>query len=266
MDEGQCMKRAKEGHLPRKPLTSLQIIFEDDHLIAVAKPAGLATIPGRGETDSVLQLLSRQIGLTCCGAQDPRLRIVHRLDKETSGVLLLAKDLPTQRHMGEQFQNNLVEKEYLALVIGKPLENEGIIDAALAPHPTSRDRMTVSKQGRPAKTAWRVERSLRHFTLLRCFPKTGKTHQIRVHLKSIGLPLAVDSLYNPGSGPEPALFLSHFKRGYRPTQNEPERPLISRLTLHAEKLRFVHPDGRQISIECPPPKDFRATVMQLGKL
>ncbi|MDP9175235.1 MAG: RluA family pseudouridine synthase [Planctomycetota bacterium] len=252
------------------PDAPLPILFDDDRIVAVAKPAGLATIPGRAETDSVLERLARQLKIPCSGTADPRLRIVHRLDKETSGVLLMAKDIAAQRYLSEQFQNNLIQKEYLALVAGQPPAEQGEIDAALAPHPTSRDRMAISKQGRPARTLWRVERRMRPFTLLRVFPKTGKTHQIRVHLKSIGLPLAIDPLYNPprpsSQGSEPGIYLSQFKQNYRPNAHGSERPLICRLTLHAERLQFNHPDGREILIECPPPKDFRATVMQLGKL
>jgi 23S rRNA pseudouridine955/2504/2580 synthase/23S rRNA pseudouridine1911/1915/1917 synthase len=245
----------------------LPILFEDEHLIAVAKPPHLATIPGRGESDSLLQALSRQVGLPCTGTTDPRLRIIHRLDKDTSGVLLLAKDLPTQRHLSNQFQHHQVRKEYLAIVVGRLPGQEGIIDAPLAPHPSSRDRMAVSKHGRPAITEWKVERPMRRFNLIRCFPKTGRTHQLRVHLQSIGLPLAVDSLYNPTPpGSQVGIFLSHHKRDYRPTAGQEERPLIGRLTLHAEKLTFNHPDGREITIECPAPKDFRATVTQLAKL
>lgn len=253
-------------HRKPKRLEALEILFEDDRLIAVAKPANLATIPGRGERDSVLEMLSRQIGLPCSGMSDPRLRIVHRLDKGTSGVLLMAKDAAAQRAISEQFQNNQVRKEYLAIVVGRPGEEHGEIDAALAPHPTSRDRMAVNRHGRSAVTAWKLEQPLGRFSLLRCFPKTGRTHQVRVHLKSIGLPLAVDPLYNPAPpGREAGIFLSHIKRDYRPTAGENERPLIARLTLHAEKLSLRHPDGRELSIECPPPKDFRAAVKQLGK-
>src|SRR5438132_460588 len=123
-----------------KKSPALQILLDDDHLIAVAKPAGLATIPGRGEADSVLERLARQIELPCSGTADPRLRVVHRLDKETSGVLLFAKDLPTQRHLSHQFQNNRIEKEYLALIVGRPASRDGDIDLPIGPHPTSPKR------------------------------------------------------------------------------------------------------------------------------
>ena len=233
----------------------------------MAKPAGLATIPGRAETDSVLERLARQLGLPSSGTADPRVRVVHRLDKDTSGVLLFAKHAAAQRHLSHQFQNNTVEKQYLALVVGRPPQAEGEIDAPLARHPTDPTRMSVVKHGgRPARTAWRIEQQFRGFTLLRVFPKTGKTHQIRVHLKHAGLPLAIDPLYNrPRPGASGALMLSSFKRDYRPTRGEHERPLMERLTLHAEKLAFTDPGGTRVTLEAPLPKDLRATLNQLAR-
>ena len=245
---------------------SLPILIEDADIVAVNKPAGLATIPGRGESDSVLEQLARELNLPCTGKTDPRLRVVHRLDKETSGVLLFAKHIGAQRHLSHQFQNNTIEKEYLAIVAGKPQTENGEIDAPLAPHPTSPKRMAISKQGRPARTLWQIEARYRDFTLLRVFPKTGKTHQIRVHLAHIGMPLAVDSLYNvPRDGPSPGLLLSQFKRGYKEPRDHEERPLIGRLTLHAEKLRFAHPNSANVELIAPLPKDFRATLNMLSK-
>src|SRR5437016_2531338 len=131
----------------------LAILWDSDDALAVAKPAGLATIPGRGETDSVLERLAAQIGLPASGAADPRVRVVHRLDKETSGVLLLAKNIDAQRHLSHQFQNNTIEKQYLALVTGRPPTEQGEIDAPIAHHPADPKRMAVvAHGGRPART------------------------------------------------------------------------------------------------------------------
>jgi RluA family pseudouridine synthase len=245
----------------------LDLLFNDPDCVAVTKPAGLATIPGRAETTSVLEQIGLQLSLPSTGTTDPRIRVVHRLDKETSGVLLFAKHAEAQRALSHQFQNNFIQKEYLALVYGRPSEDQGEIDQPLAPHPTQKDRMAISRQGRPATTAWRIEQRYRQYTLLRVFPKTGKTHQIRVHLKSIGHPLAIDPLYNPAlPGKDSALFLSDFKRDYRPSRSNDERSLISRLTLHAHKLTFQHPTtGHPLTLESPLPKDLRATLNQLSR-
>jgi 23S rRNA pseudouridine1911/1915/1917 synthase len=245
------------------PPPRLDILLDTPDLVAINKPAGLATIPGRGETTSALQELARQLGIPSSGTTDPRLRVVHRLDKDTSGVLLFAKNTAAQRHISHQFQNNGVQKEYLALVAGAPADNEGDIDAPLAPHPANPRKMTVFKHGRAARTLWRVEKRFRSFALVRAFPKTGKTHQIRVHLKHAGMPLAVDPLYNPHA---PPMLLSNIKRDYRPTRGHEERPLIGRLTLHADKLRFFDLGGMLVEVIAALPKDFRATFNQLSKL
>ena len=247
----------------------LELLLDDADLAAVLKPAGMATIPGRGEDDaddSVLDRLGRQLKLPSSGLVDPRVRVVHRLDKETSGVLLFAKHRDAQRAVSGQFQHNETEKQYLALVAGRPDADEGVVDARLGVNPQHKRRMAVVRHGgKAAVTAWKVEGRYRDYTLLRVFPKTGRTHQIRVHLESIGLPLAIDPVYNPTGGPAQGIFLSRFKRDYRPNKNQQERPLIDRLTLHAERLRFTHPDGRPVELVAPMPKDFRATVNMLGR-
>jgi 23S rRNA pseudouridine955/2504/2580 synthase/23S rRNA pseudouridine1911/1915/1917 synthase len=245
------------------PKPALDILLDTPDLVAINKPAGLATIPGRAETTSALQELAQQLNIPSSGAADPRLRVVHRLDKDTSGVLLFAKHTAAQRHLSHQFQNNRVEKRYLALVAGSPTQDQGEIDAPMAAHPANPRKMTVFKRGRPARTLWKTERRFRAHALLRVFPKTGKTHQIRVHLKHAGMPLAVDPLYNPGA---PALLLSNIKRDYRPPRGQDERPLIARLTLHAEKLCFEDLSGMMIEVIAPLPKDFRATLNQLSKI
>ncbi len=241
---------------------TLDILHDDADIVVVNKPPALAAIPGRGETDSVLERLARQLGIPCTGKDDPRLRVVHRIDKDTTGIMLFARHLEAQRALSHQFQNNTIGKEYLALVADKIAEDEGVIDAPLAPHPVERDRMAISKRGRPAISAWKVESRLKRFTFVRVFPKTGKTHQIRVHFAHIGHPLAIDPLY----GSDQPILLSQHKRYYRPTRGEEERPLIARLTLHAHRLTFTHPNGRSMTVEAPVPKDLRATVNQLSKL
>ena len=246
---------------------AVEILFDDADYVAVNKPARLATIPGRAETDSVLEMLARQLGLPANGTVDPRLRVVHRLDKDTSGVLLFAKHSAAQRHVSNQFQNNTTAKEYLALVAGRPTEFSGRIEADLAPHSNANNhRMAIVKHGgRPAITEWKVEARFRDCTLLRVYPKTGKTHQIRVHLKHIGHPLVIDPLYNPPRPRvDPGLFLSRFKRGYK-NSGDAERPLIDRLTLHADKLRFEHLNGTAIELQAPLHKDFRAVLNMLAR-
>lgn len=242
---------------------TLEIIYEDSAVVAVNKPAGLASIPGRGEETSVLEQLGGQLNLPTRGDADPRVRVVHRLDKDTSGVMVFAKTLEAQRMLSHQFQNNQVQKEYVALVIGRPVGTEGEIDAPIAPDRLAPGRMMVHKRGKPARTQWKLEEMFRGVSMVRAMPKTGKTHQIRVHLKHIGHPLAVDPLY--GSGEQEGLKLSRFKRGYQLGKWQEEKPLITRLTLHAEKLTLLLPDGQSRTFEATWPKDLRATLNMLRK-
>jgi 23S rRNA pseudouridine1911/1915/1917 synthase len=245
----------------------LDILYDDSDLIAVNKPPRLAVIPGRGEDDCLLHQLGRQIGLPSSGDADPRLRIVHRLDKDTSGVIVLAKTVEAQRALSGQFQTQKTAKQYLALVAGRPTEPSGHIDAPLGAHPSSPLRRAVVKHGgRPAVTDWVVEQRFRDYSLLRVFPKTGKTHQIRVHLQHAGFPLAIDPLYNaPGPKGQSGIYLSRFKRDYRPNRDQKEFPLIDRLTLHAEVLEFTKPDGTPMKLTAVPPKDFRAVINMLSR-
>lgn len=242
----------------------IEVSYEDADVIAVNKPAGLAVIPGRGETTCLLEQLAEQFALPWTGNDDPRLRVVHRLDKDTSGVMIFARHIDAQRFLSHQFQNNTVEKEYLALVSGRVQDDQGEIDAPIAVHPTDKTRMIATRHGRAARTLWLVERRFREFTLVRCFPKTGKTHQIRVHLQSIGHPLAIDPLYNRSAFRD-GICLSHFKGGYRRKPGEEERPLMNRLTLHAEKLRVALPTQGVKELLCDPPKDLRALINMLSK-
>jgi 23S rRNA pseudouridine955/2504/2580 synthase/23S rRNA pseudouridine1911/1915/1917 synthase len=247
-------------------LDASAILWRGEDLLAINKPAGLAVIPGRGEKTNLVAQLATLLGIPDRGEADPRVRVVHRLDKETSGIILFATTRAVQQLLSHQFQNNLIEKQYVALVVGRPDAEQGIIDEPLGPDPASPKKMAVVRRGRRALTHWQVEQRLGDWTLIRVFPKTGKTHQIRVHLRHAGLPLAVDPLYNPGPpSAEPGIFLSRIKRDYSPSRG-PERPLIARLSLHAHRLAFAAASGERIVLEAPLPKDFRATLNQLSKL
>ena len=198
----------------------LDILFNDDRYVAVNKPAGLASIPGPGDVDSVLSVLRRG-RLGCRGAGQPLIRgcgvIASALDKETSGVLLFAKDVAAQRHVSHQFQNNQTAKEYLALVAGRPAESRGTIEAATWLGIRLRQCMAVVRHGelKPLRRIGRLNRSFRDYALLRVFPKTGEDPSDSGRIcDMLGYRWRIDPLYNvPSSG----LFLSRFKRGYRPS-------------------------------------------------
>lgn len=222
------------------------------------KPAGILSVPGRGDAPHVVELLVRDRVI----ASDGDVRIVHRLDRGASGVMVLARTVDAQRFLTAQWAGRLVEKTYLALVHGRVVA-DGIVEAPLL---VDRDKQKVTvdaRRGKPSVTCYRVVEPLRDHTILECQPQTGRLHQIRVHLAHIGHPLAVDPRY----GSSDALFLSRYKPGYRPSGRHKERPLIARLTLHALRVAFDHPDGSgRVSVEAPIPKDLRATISQLQRL
>jgi RluA family pseudouridine synthase len=236
---------------------SLKILHLDEHLVVVDKPPGVLSAPGRGKDPSVADLLRQGPEIA---SEDP-LRIVHRLDRDASGVLLLARTLEAQRHLVRQFAERTVEKVYLAMVSGY-VPGHGEVDLRLT-FDRRRDRVIASEsRGKEAVTRYRVHQRLAGNTLLECRPLTGRTHQIRAHLAAIGYPLTVDPRYGGGQ----AVYLSQYKASYRPSGRREERPLIDRLTLHAASLRFEHPAGPTQTVTAELPKDFQAAVRQLGRL
>lgn len=234
------------------------VLHADDWLVAVDKPAGVLSVPGRGQAPALLGLLTRLRLVD----QPEQLRIVHRLDSGASGVMILARTLAAQRRLTEIWEQRSVEKVYLAIVRGR-VAGDGEIDLPLHVDRDAGRACVDARHGKPSVTRYRVAEHLAGHTLLECVALTGRLHQIRVHLSAIGHPLAVDPLYGGGE----ALMLSAFKIDYRPNRRGGERPLIGRLTLHALRVAFEHPAGTgPVSYHAEPPKDFRATVNQLRRL
>jgi 23S rRNA pseudouridine1911/1915/1917 synthase len=232
----------------------LDVIFEDKHLLAINKTAGMIVHPGAGTGEDTLvhALLAHcKGGLSGIGGVE-RPGIVHRLDRETSGIILVAKTDKAHRGLAEQFSERALQKEYLALVTGAPDLMSGSIKKAIGRNKQHRHKMAVVESehgGRDAHTDWEVvERFGQVATLIRCTIHTGRTHQIRVHLKSLGHILLGDEVY--GWKPDPRL------------THQPERVM-----LHAEHLIFEHPiTGKTVELRAPLPKDMAAMLTQLRKV
>ena len=245
----------------------IPVLFEDEHLMALGKPAGLLTSPDRYDPDrpNLMRLLHSHIARKVPWAAERRLGYLsnaHRLDRETSGVLLLAKTKEVLVQLANLFGAEKPEKQYFALVHGFPREDAFTVDLKIAAHPTRVGVMRVSqKEGKRSLTEFRTRRRYIGITAMECRPRTGRTHQIRVHLQSVDCPIVGDRVY----GGE-ALWLSELKRHYRVGKGKEERPLIERVALHAESLSLVHPvTGVPVRIECPLPRDLRVALKYLEK-
>jgi len=243
----------------------IPVLFEDEHLLALDKPAGLLTSPDRydPQRSNLMKLLHAAIAGGKPWARERRLDYLmnaHRLDFETSGVILLVKNKPALIALANLFGSEKPVKKHIALAQGQPAEERFEVNAKLAPHPVKIGLMQVDpKQGKKSKTAFAVLEKFDGWTLLQCEPLTGQTHQIRVHLRYAGLPVVGDSLY----GGKP-LRLSRLKRDYRLKPGHEERPLMGRVALHAETLSLLHPvSGAPLTITAPWPKDFKVAVKYL---
>jgi RluA family pseudouridine synthase len=231
------------------------IIWSDEALLVVNKPAGLPTLPDGYDPEApyLAGLLKP--------AYEP-LWIVHRLDRDTSGILVLARTPEVHRDLNSQFSERRVTKTYHALVVGLPPWDEKTVRLPLRPDGDRKHRTVVDhRQGKPANTHFRVLGRFGKYTLVEASPKTGRTHQIRVHLAAQGLAIAADGLYGDGKG----IFLSEIKPGYRESRGG-ESPLLGRLGLHAWSLSFTHPVSGEIQqFEAPYPKDLAGAIRQLRK-
>ncbi|MBL0269058.1 MAG: RNA pseudouridine synthase [Chitinophagaceae bacterium] len=230
------------------------IIQENENWVAINKPSGLLSIPDReGKEISLKILLKEKYG---------NIFTVHRLDKDTSGLIIFAKNETAHKFLSQQFEARQTRKIYQGLVIGVPAEEEGSIDAPIAEHPAQNGTMIVHRKGKEALTDYKVLESFGIYSLLQFRIHTGRTHQIRVHLKDIGHPIVCDPLYGDG---KPVL-VSSLKSKFKLSKDvEEERPILGRLALHAFQLSFTDMNGEMVAIEAPLPKDMRATLQQLQK-
>jgi 23S rRNA pseudouridine1911/1915/1917 synthase len=218
----------------------LRIVFEDADVLVVDKPPGLAVHPSPGHTHHTLAnaVLAHCPNLSGIGGEG-RPGIVHRLDKDTSGLIIVAKNDAAHLSLARQLKERHVEKTYVALVEGRVDPPEGVIDAPVGRHPVHRKKQAVVERGRAARTRYRVLREVNGRSLLEVRPETGRTHQIRVHLAHIGHSIAGDPLYG------------------RP------HPLLGRQFLHAQRLAFRHPrTGKRIELEAPVPEDLARVLDQ----
>ncbi len=234
-----------------------EIIWEDSNYVAVNKPSGWLSIPDRFDANkpNILGFLNKLY---------PKVYVIHRIDKDTSGLILFAKNAEAHQWANDQFSSHSVCKKYLTLVIGRTPE-EGEINFKITEDPIHAGRMMCHhKYGKESLTIYKtIANYACGMSLLEVEPKTGRTHQIRVHCLTAGFPLVIDPFY----GGEEGIFLSAIKRKFKLSVNqEQENPLMNRLTLHASSLEFI-PLGSTspIKIEAPLTKDFRAVVQQLNK-
>jgi 23S rRNA pseudouridine955/2504/2580 synthase/23S rRNA pseudouridine1911/1915/1917 synthase len=217
---------------------ALDTVLENDEFIALNKPAGVLSIPDReGKETSLKRLLEEKYG---------KIYVVHRIDRDTSGLIVFAKNETAHKELSQLFESREIEKYYVGLVHGRFSQPSGNI---------------THRKGKHSETDYEVLEQFRLFSWVRFRIHTGRTHQIRVHMQHIGHTLVCDDLYGDGK----PLFISMLKNDYKLSKNElDERPILSRLALHSYQLKFVF-KGEEYSLEAPVPKDLRATLQQLGK-
>lgn len=234
-------------------INSISPIFENEDFLAVSKPSGLLSVPDRMQSEASLKdMLKNKYG---------EIYTVHRLDKDTSGLILFAKNADVHKQLSLLFQHRTVQKLYVGFVLGNMAPSEGTISAPIREHPAKNGTMIADEKGKPSLTEYKTLESFRNYAFVQFQIHTGRTHQIRVHSKYLGHPIVADKLYGTG---EP-LLLSVIKRKFHLSKNESEeRPLLGRLALHSYRISFQLNDI-PYSIEAPLPKEFSATLQQLRK-
>ncbi|MDQ3142405.1 MAG: RluA family pseudouridine synthase [Bacteroidota bacterium] len=229
------------------------IIFEDDFIIAINKPSGLLSIPDRYDKSKLnaWQLITDKI---------PGVLPVHRIDKETSGVLCFAKNPQVHQLLNDGFEKRNIFKEYLALCSSSPSLADGIITAPIAHASAETGKMILHPKGKESITEYHCETAWGDYCYIKAYPKTGRTHQIRVHLACINCPILADPLYNIMT----SISISDIKKRVKKNFDQEPIPLISRCALHASKLKFTLFDN-EYEIMADMPKDMKACLAQLNK-
>lgn len=231
------------------------ILFENDDFVAVNKPAGLLTVPDREQKEiSLKAILNHKYG---------KIFVVHRLDRDTSGVIVFAKNETTHKYLSQLFEGREIQKFYLGFVNGTLPDKAGIIEAAIAPHPSIAGEMIVHRKGKASITDYEVLEDFGLYSWVKFQIHTGRTHQIRVHMKHIGHPIVCDAIYGDGT----PVLLSSFKKKFNLSKKEEEeKPILNRLALHSYQLQFKDAAGKEVNIVAEPPKDLRALLNQLRKI
>ena len=231
-----------------------EIVFENDSFVVINKPAGLLSIPDRFGKDISLKVMLLE--------KYDQIFTVHRLDRDTSGLIVFAKDEETHKSLSQQFEERSTNKIYVGFVMGNLPVSSGQIDAPITEHPGKKGTMMVHKRGKPSFTEYKVLEDFGAYSWTQFVILTGRTHQIRVHMQSLGHPIACDPLYGDGK----PVYISSLKKNYKLSRAaEEETPMLNRLALHAWKLEFADAAGNQHAFEAPLPKDLKALLQQLRK-
>lgn len=261
----------REGPEPQN--IPLEILHEDDAIVVVNKPAGMIVHPAKGHWDGTLAgALAYHFGQMSGRGGPTRPGIVHRLDRDTSGVIVVAKTDQAHDALAAQFKARTVEKQYLAIVVGQPQFDQDIVSAPIGDHPSEREKKAVRPghpSSRDAVTHYEVVERFVGYALVRARPKTGRTHQIRLHLAHAGYPVLCDRLY-AGRNPKKLFKLElipHDKMAHdKPAASDESRPLIDRHALHAQRLKLVHPTrGEQMDFEAPLAADMEQVLTALRR-
>jgi 23S rRNA pseudouridine955/2504/2580 synthase/23S rRNA pseudouridine1911/1915/1917 synthase len=230
------------------------VLTEQAHWVAIDKPSGVLSVPDRfGKEESLKTWLIKQYG---------SIFPVHRIDRDTSGLIIFARTPEAQQDLSAQFEQRTTEKFYLGFVVGCPAQASGSIEAPIAEHPAKNGTMIIHRNGKQAHTEYSLVDRFPGYALLQFKILTGRTHQIRIHAREMGHPIVCDPIYGDG---QPFLLSSLKKKFHLSKYVESERPLLGRLGLHAHQLSFRDLDGNPIQLEAPLHKDMRAMIQQLRK-